>query len=230
MTKELLESLRNKLIVFEGGDKTGKTTIAEMLCDYLNSFGITSVSTFQPGDQSYGALASIMRSLCKDKRWELHPLSVFFAFQLDRVEIVSKKIIPNLDIGNTVISDRWVYSTYAYQILGQELYRFMPSIVSDWFMDEAVFNLKPDIVFYFPEMITGQKNKNVWDSFETKEDSFTQRVCDGYEELSQLNNWIKVYPESTPEKTFASLLLKYDEYLKEISGGINVQKQNKRAF
>jgi type II secretory pathway predicted ATPase ExeA len=76
MTRNDFNIFENKLIVFEGTDFTGKTSVAKLFADVLNDKDIPAIYTFQPGDSNYGTLAPVIRSLCKDKRWGLHPLSL----------------------------------------------------------------------------------------------------------------------------------------------------------
>lgn len=200
---------KNKLIVFEGGDKTGKTSVAQALSDYLNKNGIKTHFTFQPGDTNWGPLAATMRSICKDRRWNLHPLANFFAFQLDRVEQTDKIIVPALTSGDTVISDRWNYSTYAYQIYGKGLITEynMPEDVLNWLMETAITSREPDYVFYFPEKLNVERHDNANDAFDHADDAFMSRVHSAYEVLCEkYDNWIRVSPGNSVEATLDIVL------------------------
>jgi len=203
-----IESLKNKLVVFEGGDKSGKTSVAKLLNTYLNDNGISSIFTFQPGDTEYGTHATLMRSLCKDKRYNLHPLANFFAFQLDRVEQTSKIIQPALDEGKTVISDRWNYSTYAYQLYGQELLSKtnMPIEVAEWLLTTATVCREPDLVIYFPHKINVHREDDPNDSFDGKDSVFFDRVHNAYEILADKNGWLRVAPGTSAEDTLKKIL------------------------
>jgi len=187
-----LEKFRNKLCIFEGADQTGKTTVAKLLTERLNNSGIPATFTFQPGDPAYGVTASFFRSLCKDKRWNLHPLSNMYAFFLDKVEQVTKIVAPALDKGFAVISDRWWHSTTAYQFFGKEIVKNydMPQSVMDWLNSTSELGVEPDVVFYFPEKIKIIKGPRVSDQgesdmFETAGGTFMERVAEGYEYLAR---------------------------------------------
>ncbi len=199
---------RNKLIVFEGQDSTGKSSVATLLNTYLNQNNIPSVFTFQPGDTTYGTHAVLMRSLCKDKRYDLHPLANFFAFQLDRVEQTAKVVVPALEAGKTVISDRWNYSTYAYQLYGQQLIEKlnMPKAVAEWLLETAIISRKPDIVFYFPHKIKSNRHDDPNDNFDSLGSDFFGRVHGAYEELAERENWIRVVPGNSAEETLNKIL------------------------
>lgn len=208
--------LKNKLIVFEGGDVSGKSSIAKRLVKDLNDEGIASIFTFQPGDTKWGTNATLMRSLCKDKRHNLHPLSNFFAFLLDRVEVTDKVVSPSLDQGNTVVSDRWNYSTIAYQLYGKRLIEHydMPESVLTWLNDLAIRTSRPDVVVYFPEKLDVWRAKDENDQFENTEDSFMDRVHKAYESMAHQYGWLRIYPESTEEATYQKVRTLLDEYEK----------------
>lgn len=210
LKKYNLDNWRNRLIVFEGIDRTGKTSVAKAIAKLLNDNGVETAFTFQPGDIEWGPLASTMRSLCKDKRWNLHPLSNFFAFQLDRVEVTDKVIVPALEAGKTVISDRWNYSTYAYQMHGKQLIKEhdIPEEVLSWLMETAITSKDPDIVFYFPEKLDVDRVDDTNDEFDHESDTFMSRVDSAYEELYEKNKdtWIKVTPGKSVEETVNTVL------------------------
>lgn len=204
-----IEKWKNRLIVFEGADSSGKSSVANLLVDHLNKNGVDTIFTFQPGDSNWGPLAPVLRSLCKDKRWDLHPLANFFAFQLDRVEQTSKVVVPALNEGKTIISDRWNYSTYAYQLYGKELVTKynMPKEVLEWLLETAIVSRSPDYVFYFPEKINANRKDDENDAFDKSSDDFFMRVHNAYEELAKKNsNWIRVLPGYSAEDTMNKIL------------------------
>lgn len=198
-----LEKFRNKLIIFEGMDKTGKTSVARELTNKLNENNIETIFTFQPGDDKYSVIAPFLRSFCKDNRWNLHPLTNLFMFLADRTEQISKVVEPALQEGKTVICDRWWYSTYAYQLCGKnvkEEYSFNYNIIHVFDRIEP-----PDFVFYFPEKVY-DKNEDNFDLFEMEEDNFHSRVKEGYEVLAKLYNFIYIYPGNSIEKTLEKII------------------------
>lgn len=206
-----LERFQNKLIVFEGADLTGKTTVAKMLVNALNEINIPAIFTFQPGDTNYGTHATLMRSLCKDKRYDLHPLANFFAFQLDRAEQTSKVIIPALERGETVVSDRWSYSTVAYQLYGKQLLEKydMPRDVLNWLNSTAITSREPDVVFYFPDTLLVKRDDDPNDEFDNANDEFKQRVHNAYEKMADEFGFFRVAAQSSAEETLRRLLEVY---------------------
>ncbi len=97
-----------RFIVFEGIDGSGKTTQANMLADHFSARGGRVLLTAEP---SNGPVGIHIRSL-KDRpeREEEERL-----FTEDRRDHLRSTIIPALEQGLTVICDRYVYSSVAYQ-------------------------------------------------------------------------------------------------------------------
>lgn len=203
-----LERFRNKLIVFEGSDLTGKTTVAKMMVDKLNDNNIPAEFTFQPGDPNYGVTAPLFRSLCKDKRWNIHPITNFFIFFADKVEQVDKVVKPALDAGKTVISDRWWYSTYAYQYYGKQIQEDwnLPEKLGDWLNMLSVLNLRTDITYYFPQKLDVKRSEDKNDQFEISGDRFFDRVNDAYERLAEELSFTRVLPGNSAEETLERIL------------------------
>jgi dTMP kinase len=98
------------LIAFEGIDGAGKTTQARLLAEHLRSAGETVVSSKEPTDGPWGR--KIRASATAGR---LPPADELLAFTEDRKEHVRDLILPALKRGETVILDRYLYSTIAYQ-------------------------------------------------------------------------------------------------------------------
>jgi len=102
-----------KFITFEGGEGAGKTTQAKLLADALESAGVETLQTREPGG-TFGAEA--IRDLVLEgtsDRWSgMTELLLMYAARLDHVE---KLIKPALERGVWVISDRFADSSLAYQ-------------------------------------------------------------------------------------------------------------------
>ena len=209
------EKYRNKLMIFEGADQTGKTTVAQLLVQKLNNNGIPALFSYQPGDPAYGVTAALFRSLCKDKRWNLHPLSNMYAFFLDKVEQVTKIVEPALAEGKAVISDRWWHSTTAYQFFGKQImekYKMTPD-VADWLNSTSELGVNVDVVFYFPEKIEKVNGIRISDQgkadlFENAGDTFMDRVRTGYEVMASnpLLKFKRVPLGTSAEETLEYLL------------------------
>jgi len=102
---------RGLLIAFEGIDGTGKSTQLPLLADYLRSLGHDVIETREPTDGPYGrqirALYSNRGQVTREQELEL--------FLEDRRQHVQECIEPALNSGQIVLTDRYYFSTAAYQ-------------------------------------------------------------------------------------------------------------------
>ena len=101
--------MAGRFIVLEGGEGTGKSTLAAALGRRLVANGTDVELTREPGGTSVGEL---VRGLLHE---ELVPWAETFAFLTARAQLVTTVIRPALERGSTVICDRFAASTFAYQ-------------------------------------------------------------------------------------------------------------------
>ena len=105
---------RGLLIAFEGIDGTGKSTQLPLLADWLRGQGCAVVETRDPTDGPYGreirALYRDRSRVSRERELEL--------FVLDRRQHVTECILPALEQGRIVLTDRYYFSTAAYQGAG----------------------------------------------------------------------------------------------------------------
>lgn len=100
------------LIVLEGIDGTGKTTLARGLRDALQERGYRVVLTREPTD---GPIGRRIRALAASGRERVTPEEEFSLFHEDRRVHVEEVVRPALAEGDIVIQDRSYFSTVAYQ-------------------------------------------------------------------------------------------------------------------
>ncbi len=97
-------------IVIEGIDGSGKGTQAELLRKRLEEAGVDVMLTFEP---TRGPIGNIIRDHMRDPFLDDRSLALLFA--ADRIEHIRNEVSPALLEGRTVISDRYAYSSIAYQ-------------------------------------------------------------------------------------------------------------------
>lgn len=170
-----------KLIVVEGQDGTGKTTVAQGLRDALVARGHKVSSYREPGGTPFGeAVRAIL--LGKDP---ITPLTQFYLFQAARAELME---VLTRDPSDFIVMDRFWPSTFAYQVQGdgvsQDLYWQAQHQVDKILMKGDV---RTDIFFLvIPEALRLQRlaqTGKAADRYEGKDANFQTRVAKGYEHL-----------------------------------------------
>ena len=114
---------RGKFITFEGGEGAGKSTQAKRLAERLESKGIATLVTREPGGTALGE--DIRGLILKDRPQD--PLTELLLFAAARAEHMTAVIRPALDEGTWVISDRFIDSTRVYQ---GKLYAIEPDLIA----------------------------------------------------------------------------------------------------
>jgi dTMP kinase len=133
--------MRGRLITFEGGEGTGKSTHAALLADRLKALGIGIVLTREPGG-SPGAEV-IRHVLLSGVAKPLGAEAEALLFAAARDDHVRNTIEPALARGTWVISDRFIDSTRVYQgSLGHLDPKFIRALER-----VTVGDLRPDLTF-----------------------------------------------------------------------------------
>lgn len=107
-----MKRAKGLFVVFEGPDKSGKSTQARLLADTLRGRGHEVLHTREPGGTS---VAEGVRKVLLDPTLTIDPLAELFLYEASRAQHTNEKIIPALKAGQIVISERFTMSTDAYQ-------------------------------------------------------------------------------------------------------------------
>jgi len=99
-------------ICVEGLDGCGKTTQTKLLVRRLKKMGYDAVYTAEP---TRGKIGMLIKKYCLHGEKRGSPVVEALLFAADRFEHVTKEIIPALNGGKIIVSDRYVYSSLAYQ-------------------------------------------------------------------------------------------------------------------
>lgn len=126
-------------IVFEGGEGAGKSTQVRLLAEALTARGVEVVLTREPGGTP---TAEAIRALVLDPAHQgLNDRAEALLFAAARAEHVAALIRPALTRGATVICDRYIDSSVAYQGLGRGLGADQIAELSAWAADDLVPDL-----------------------------------------------------------------------------------------
>lgn len=130
---------RGAFIVFEGLDGSGTTTQAALLSAWLSERGVSVERTFEP---STGPIGGLTRSVI-DGRLSVEPSALALMFAADRVDHLHHPrngIVTSLRRGTTIISDRYVLSSLAYQAT--------QGLTIDWLLDINGHAVVPDVTIF----------------------------------------------------------------------------------
>ena len=178
-----MEIKKGLFIVLDGGEGSGKTTLLKRAVEYFKD---ELVTTREPGGALY---AEEIRNLIlhSPNAKEADARTMFALFWAARADHMAKTIIPALDSGKIVISDRFDSSTYAYQIVAQgareqqELFWTMRA--------HYLGEYKPDIYVYLdldPKVGIERKNQQKNEKqnhFDKRNLQFHEALRRGYKEF-----------------------------------------------
>jgi dTMP kinase len=174
--------MKGTFISFEGIEGTGKSTQAKLLYTYLREKGADVILTEEPGGTQISV--KIREVLLSVEHKEMSPLTELLLYNASRAQHIQEVIMPALDRGAMVITDRFTDSTLAYQGYGRGLdLQLIDSI--DLI---ATGRLKPDITLLLDlDVQTGLKRNrgiNKTDRLELEDVPFHERVRNGYHMLA----------------------------------------------
>ena len=109
---------RGRLITIEGIDGAGKSTLAAALEPALAARGIDVVALREPGGVR---VAERIRALVTDPGLEIDARAEALLYAAARAQLVAELVEPTLAGGRSVLLDRFVDSSLAYQGAGREL-------------------------------------------------------------------------------------------------------------
>ena len=169
-------------ITLEGPDGSGKTTQASLLVEWLRGQGHDVLLTREPGGTGIG---DQIRGVLHDaSNKAMSPGTEFLLYSASRAQHVSQLILPSLEAGKIVVSDRYADSSLAYQGYGRGLDLEVLHAITAF----ATRGLKPDLTLYFDiapgeglqrRLLSGEE----WNRMDAEALAFHERVRAGYWEL-----------------------------------------------
>ena len=137
---------RGHFFVFEGIDGSGKTTQIHLLQKRIEQQGVRCMETKEPTD---GPIGSLLRQ-CLTGRMNIDEYSISAMFAADRLDHLQNEtdgLCHKIEEGISVISDRYVFSNYAYQSV---------SVPLEWLVQlnaQAAKLLRPDCHIFIDVMM-----------------------------------------------------------------------------
>ena len=169
---------KGRFITFEGGEGTGKSTQAALLCDALRTRGLEVLGTREPGG-SEGAEA-IRDLLVRGDigRWD--PLSETLLHVAARRDHYLKTIEPALARGAWVVCDRFADSTMAYQGYGLGVERETVAVLYRAVLGDVAPDLTIILDLPVDEGLARAKHRGGDDRYERMDAAFHHRLRDGF--------------------------------------------------
>jgi dTMP kinase len=192
-------------ITFEGSEGCGKSTQIALLADKLRRAGREPLLIREPGGTTAGE--SIRHLLQHAPEGEaLVPEAELLLFAASRAQLVREKILPALEAGRIVISDRFLDSTTVYQGVARRI----PAADTARINAFAVGACRPDVTFVLdldrPTSLARMRTgKRQLDRIERESEEFFSAVRQGYLELAKTNpDRVVLLDASRPAETTAA--------------------------
>ena len=209
--------MKGKFIVFEGIDGSGKTTQINQLKKWINHTNLIPrnnklIVTREPGGTELGKQ---IRSLLLDESVEKSPNSIteLLLYAADRAQHINEIILPSLNKGDWVISDRFCGSTLAYQGYGRKLdIKLIKNLETI-----ATQGVSPDITFLLDISVEESIKRRITkkdDRIEKEGRDFLLNVSLGFEILSKDNSWKRISAIKSPEEITSEITSEIIQFVK----------------
>ncbi len=196
---------QGKFISIEGSDGAGKSTQLERIKSYFQSNAIDHIVTREPGGTP---LSEVIRAILLDKNYsEMDDVTEMLLYAAARRQHIVETIMPNLQKGVSVITDRFVDSSIAYQGYGRNLLE--ETVQANQI---ATGGLLPDLTIFLylsrEQSIERKKRMQVaLDRMELQQEAFFQNVETGFLTLAKenQNRILKIDASQSEEVVFAEI-------------------------
>ncbi len=203
-----------RLISFEGLDGAGKTTQMELLERWLAGRHRVYIRTREPGGTSLGA--EIRDLLLHRPELAITPLAEALLFQADRAQHFATVVLPALNKGQLVITDRCFDASIAYQGyargVGVELVERLSLLATQGRVPDLtiLLDLDPTQVHMRTDAARDQRGlREQQTRFDAEAESFHRRVQEGFRLLARTHpERIKVVDASLPPEQIHQEIIK----------------------
>ena len=170
-------------ISFEGTEGVGKSTLIRKIHQYFEQQGKEVVLTREPGGTPLAEqIRSLLLAVNHDEPMS-HDTELLLIYAA-RAQHLQQVILPALEAGKIVLSDRFTDASFAYQCAGRGLSQEKLKLLNQTFVAKM-----PNITFWLDAPIelgmTRARERGALDRFEQEKLSFFSKVRAGYETLWQ---------------------------------------------
>lgn len=178
-----MESMEKGLfITFEGPDGSGKTTVSTAVTERLQKEGYKVRYTREPGGSS---ISEKIRDIILDPvNTEMDARTEALLYAASRRQHLVDVVLPELEKGTSIISDRFVDSSLAYQGYGRkigadEVYAINAFAIEQYMPFKTIFlNISAE-----EGLKRIQANRPVLDRLDQESEDFHNRVYEGYQKV-----------------------------------------------
>ncbi len=188
-------------IVFEGPDSVGKSTQIVRTEKYLLDKGLNVSLTHEPGGTRVG---SMLRKILLDTDIAIDARAEALMMAADRAADVAQVIVPSLERGDVVLSDRYIPSSLVYQGVVRGLGVNEVAALSKFAAGDHV----PDVILCFDldDHLAAERADEHPDRIEQEGQVFQQKIRDAYRRLSAEHSWSVVDAYGTEDEVFARIV------------------------
>ncbi len=183
--------MRGQLVVFEGGEGAGKSTQLQRLSARLTRSHIAHALHREPGGTPVG---DRIREILLHSDLPLAPETEASLFVASRAQLVATVVKPALAAGQHILLDRFLLSSYAYQIYG----RGLPSSDVRAANALATAGVVPDLTILLrvsvAEGLSRAAKRGQADRFERADRGFHDRVAAAFDAFAA-PAWQQQHPE-----------------------------------
>jgi len=194
-----------RLIAFEGGEGSGKSTQAARLAARLGA-----VLTREPGGTPLGER---IRSVVLDPSvGSVDPRAEALLMAAARAQHVADVIAPALARGDDVVTDRFIGSSLAYQGFGHGLDLAELATLSEWATAGRAADV--NVLLAVPNEVAAERLQRPTDRMERLGKKFHRRVAEGFLTLAEGDpkRWVVVDGVGTIEQVEARVNAAYDAW------------------
>jgi dTMP kinase len=175
-------------ITLEGPEGSGKSTQVRLLAEALREQGKDVVLTAEPGGD---LVAQEIRKIVLHSRSDIVPEAELLLYLAARAQHVRHIILPALEQGKVVVSDRYADSSFAYQGYARGINLDTLRKLNDF----ATGGLTPDLTILLDVPVEfGLERQQDRNRFEAESVEFHKKVRDGFLELAKLEpeRWVVI--------------------------------------
>ena len=215
-----MENKRGCFISFEGIEGVGKTTALQYVREYLNAAHIPYVVTREPGGTP---VAEAIREVLLDRHNEMMcPDTELLLMFAGRAQNIAHVILPALQKGQWVLSDRFTDASFAYQGGGRRISIKYIKELTRWIQG----NLKPDLTFLLdmPVSVYLDRVKSRWakDRIEAEGLEFFKRVRENY--LAQAKRDPKRFRVIHADQELSGVRKRLQQVIDPLLTGLSIKK------